>query len=336
MLWHNFHFLRPWWLLAFIPAISLFVLYIRRSNTTSNNWQEHCDPHLLPYLIIGEQKPTSSTLPSWLLACWLLIILALAGPTWQQYAESTYQKNSARVIALDVSTSMNSSDLVPSRLERAKYKLLDLLKEFKEGQTSLLVFSSSPFVVSPLTNDSNTIASMVPVIDSSIVPVQGVDIGKALQKSVDLLQQTGFTRGQIILITDSTPTANDKQIARQLAHDGYNLTVLAIGTARGAPISNASGGFATDSNGNITLAKLDKSALKDLAHSGNGEYIEFSNDDNDVQAISKIINENSTVKDPSAKSEVKNLWRDEGHWLIWLAIVFILIIARKGWLDKLC
>lgn len=336
MVWHNFHFLRPWWLLAFIPAVIIFILYLRRSNTNSNNWQDHCDPHLLPYLIIGEQKQTSSALPYWLLTSWLLLILALAGPTWQQYAQPTYQQNTARVIALDVSTSMNSSDLVPSRLERAKYKVLDLLKELNEGQTAMLVFSSSPFVVSPLTNDSNTIASMVPVIDSSIVPVQGVDIGKALQKSADLLKQTGFNKGQIILITDSSPSASDKQIAVQLAHDGYNLSVLAIGTARGAPVSNASGGFATDSNGNVTLARLDKSALQDLAHSGNGNYIEFSNDDNDVQTITKIINDNSMIKDPSAKSEVKNLWQDEGHWLIWLAIVFILIIARKGWLDKLC
>lgn len=334
---NNFHFLRPWWFVAVIPTIILFILYRRKMTSNSNTWQEYCDPHLLPFILVNsENQRNSSWLPSLLLTIWLICITALAGPTWEQYAQSVYQKNIARIIALDVSSSMNASDIVPSRLERAKYKILDLLKATDEGQTGMIVFSSSPFVVSPLTNDNNTIAAMIPVLDSNIVPVQGVNIAKALQKSASLLQQTGITRGEIILITDSTPTSEDYQVAKQIATNGYHISVLGIGTQKGGPVSAANGGFATDNSGNVIFSKLDQQALQKLATQGDGSYINFSNDDSDVEQLAKITNSNTLGADANAQEETKKLWRDEGHWLIWLAMILVACITRKGWLDKLC
>lgn len=334
---NNFHFLRPWWFLAIIPALILFVLYRRKMTNNAHNWQEYCDPHLLPYLLVQSDNSTNrSWLPQFLLTIWLIVICALAGPTWQQYAQSVYQKNVARVIVLDVSPSMNASDLVPSRLERAKYKILDLLKSLDEGQTGMLVFSSSPFVVSPLTNDNNTIASMIPVLDSNIVPVQGVDIGKALDKASNLLQQTGFTTGEIILVTDATPSAEDNTIASQIANKGYHISILGIGTKKGGPVSNASGGFAMDGSGNVILSKLDQAGLEKLAKNGNGSYVGFTNDDSDVEQLTKITSASNLNNSANAQEETKKLWRDEGHWLIWLAVILIAFMTRKGWLDKLC
>lgn len=333
----NFHFLRPWWFLAIIPALILYICYKHKNSSNINNWQQYCDAHLLPHLLVGNSQSSQSWLPSFIFSIWLIVIIGLAGPTWEQYAQSIYQKNAPRVIALDVSSSMNSSDIVPSRLERAKYKVLDILKQLKEGQTGMIVFSSSPFVVSPLSNDTNTIASMVPVIDSSIVPVQGVDIAKALRKSSDLLKQTGFNHGQIILITDSSPTSEDIDEAKKLANEGYSISVLGIGTAKGGPVSNASGGFATDKNGNVIFAKLDSNGLSNIAKEGNGSYVAFSNDDSDVEELVNIANNVSIKADKSlAHEETKSLWKDEGHWLIWLSIILMIFVARKGWLDKLC
>lgn len=333
---NNFHFLRPWWFLALIPAIIIYFYYQKRSLKTNNNWAEYCDPHLLPHLISDYREEKSSWLPHLLLSTWILTVVALCGPTWSQYADNIYQKNIARIIALDVSPSMNSADIPPSRLERAKYKVLDLLKQLKEGQTGLVVFSGSPFVVSPLTNDTNTIASMVPVLDSSIVPVDGSDIAKALKKSAQLLSQSGFSRGQIILVTDSRPTPEDEAEAAKLAANGYTTSVLAIGTAQGGPVSNASGGFATDKNGNVVFSKLDSHELELLANKGNGNYITFTNDDSDVNTILNSIN-NNVLEDgkPTAQMETKSLWKDEGHWLIWLLLILVIIIARKGWLEKI-
>lgn len=338
---NSFHFLRPWWFIALIPAVVLYVYYWRKSVANRNSWQQYCDPHLLKYLVVSPKIKNSSWLPHLLLAIWLTAITALSGPTWSLYAQSVYQKNIARVIVLDVSQSMNASDISPSRLSRAKYKVLDLLKEIKEGQTGMVVFSSSPFVVSPLSNDSRTIAEMVPILDSNIVPVQGkADIGKALIKASLLLSQAGFNQGQIILITDNSPLKEDNLVAAKLARDGYTTSVLGIGTKIGAPVINDpnSGGFMADQNGNTVMAHLDTDSLTQLAQRGGGAYVSFSNDDTDIQELLDNSHPNNILdgNKPSKQMETKSLWRDEGHWLIWILIILSALLARKGWLNRIC
>lgn len=331
-----FHFLRPWWFVALVPVLLLFIWWQRKQRNSQSIWAEHCDADLLKYLLVEAGIKRNMWLPRLIFFVWVSTILALAGPTWSQYAEPVYQKNIARVIALDVSPYMNANDISPSRIERAKYKVLDLLHAIKEGQTGMVVFSGAPFVVSPLTSDSNTIASMVPVLDSSIVPLAGSDIGKALQKSAQLLKQAGFSRGQILLITASKPDATADKIAAQLAAAGYTTSVLAIGTKQGAPVAEASGGFANDVKGDILFAKLDSRALQKLANAGNGEFSEFSNDNHDITQLLAGNKLDGLSAKPSQELAGKSLWRDEGHWLIWLLIAVVGCLARKGWLEKLC
>src|SRR6185437_2486394 len=329
-----FHFLRPWWFLALIPAIILFIFALRRAKSGDNIWNKYCDPHLLEHLLSKNNSISRTWLPYLLLGLWTTAIIALAGPTWSLYAQNVYQKNITRVIALDVSQSMNAADIAPSRLERGKYKILDLLHSIKEGQTGMIVFSSDSFVVSPLTSDSNTIASMVPVLNSSIVPVQGSDIASALTKSASLIKQAGFTQGEIILVTDSTPTDKALALASKLASDGYTTTVLGIGTKQGGPVTNSDGSLVTDSSGNVTLASLDSTALEKLASNGGGEYIPFSNNNSDIRQLLDEVHFNT--QGPTKKMETKSLWKDEGHWLVWVLIVLSAFIARRGWLERIC
>ncbi len=317
-----FHFLRPWWLLALIPAVILIYLWYKNQQAAKNSWQQHCDPHLLKHLLMNQPSSKSSGIVGILSISWLLIILALAGPTWSRYAAPVYQKNFPRVIVLDVSQSMNATDLKPSRLQRAKYKVLDLLHSIKEGQTGMLVFSSMPFVVSPLTSDSNTIANMVPILDSNIVPVQGVNIAQALKKAGDLLQQSGANNGQIILLTDNTPDEAALDQAALLAKQGYTTSVLGIADLSSVDSDNAS--------------NLDVSALEKLAKSGDGEYLNFQGDNSDVTHLIDSANQNNLTAQNSAQSQTENLWDDKGIYLIWLAMCVIALLARKGWSNKLC
>lgn len=308
----NFHFLRPMWLIAIIPAIILWILYSRKTHKSENIWSEHCDPHLLSHLLINDAGNSKNTyLANLIMTIWTLMVLALAGPTWSMYANEVYQKNSARVIALNVSQSMNNDDISPTRLDRAKYKILDLLKDYKEGQTGMIAFSSEAFVVSPLTSDSKTIANLVPVINSSIMPVQGVDISKALQKSAELIKNAGYSQGEIILISDGAPTSTDEATAIELAKNGYTTTVLAM---------------ANDST--------DKSYEK-LAQDGDGKLIAFTKDNSDVEQLIANASHDSSQK-MNNKLNNATMWRDEGHWLIWIALVLAIFVSRKGWLNKLC
>ena len=305
-----FHFLRPWWFLAIIPAILLLIFSLNKINSSDSNWTKYCDAHLLQHLISNETRTLKNYLPYTLLILWLIIIFALAGPTWSMYGQPVYQKNIARVIALDVSQSMTATDIAPSRLDRAKYKSIDLLHNITEGQTGMVVFSSSSFLVSPLTNDTNTIASMVPVLDNNIVPVQGSDILPALRKSAKLLKQAGNTRGEIILITDSTPSDEAIKEAKALAADGYTTSVLGIGTENSSD------------------------RLRSLATAGKGSYVDFSNDNSDIDSL--LLKKNKLTSKASKELQIKSLWRDEGHYLIWLLVFLVAFLARRGWLEKIC
>ena len=332
----TFHFLRPWWLCSLIPAIILFIFSLRRCNFGKHDWEKYCDPHLLPHLISGQNQLIIQWFMYLVFGWWVCIIIALSGPTWSLYAQTVYQRNIARVIALDVSQSMNTTDIQPTRLERAKYKILDLLKEITEGQTGMIVFSSSPFVVSPLTRDTNTIASMIPILDSSIVPVQGSNIKDALDKSAQLMNQAGFTQGQIILVTDSKPQADDILEASRLSKDGITLSILGVGGSQGGPIIQSDGSFLNDDKGNVVIATLDSQALNKLATAGGGNYVSFQNSNSDI----KELLDNSNLKNPqseaSKKAETHDLWKDEGHWFIWLGIIIGAFVARKGWLERIC
>ncbi len=305
-----FHFLRPWWFLAIIPALLLLIFSLNKSNSSNNNWAKYCDAHLLKHLISNETRTLRNYMPFVLFSLWLIAILALAGPTWSMYGQPVYQKNIARVIALDVSQSMTATDIAPSRLDRAKYKSIDLLHNITEGQTGMVVFSSSSFLVSPLTNDTNTIASMVPVLDNNIVPVQGSDILPALRKSAKLLKQAGNTRGEIILITDSTPSDEAIKAAKTLATDGFTTSALGIGT------ENSSDG------------------LRSLATAGNGSYVDFSNDNSDIDSL--LLKRDHVNSKASKELQIKSLWKDEGHYLIWLLVFLVAFLARRGWLEKIC
>ena len=172
----EFHFIRPFWLLAFIPYTVILVL-MWRNKLRNGNWSAVCDPALLPF-ILQEKVVNQSRWPltSAALAA-VLVIIALAGPTWQRLPSPVFRNDLAVVIALDLSRSMDAGDIKPSRLIRARYKIADILKRRKDGQTALLVYAGDAFTVTPLTDDTETIASQLEALNTDIMPSQGSDTG---------------------------------------------------------------------------------------------------------------------------------------------------------------
>ena len=171
----NFHFLRPWWLLGWIAiAILWWIQRFRRRN--SGNWEQLIHPSLLPYLMEGTTKNTrrwqSLSAIIWSLA-WVIACIALAGPAWQKLPQPIHKTDSAFIIILDLSPSMLAEDIQPSRLIRARYKLIDILNQRKEGYAALVVYSGSAHLVSPLTEDTNTIVSLVPSLAPALMPSYG-------------------------------------------------------------------------------------------------------------------------------------------------------------------
>lgn len=327
-----FHFLRPYWFLLLIPLA--FMLWgLLRYLKKGDSWQQVIDPTLLKHLL-NQSSSTQNFKPLVLLGViWFIATFALAGPTWEKRQQPVFRNNDAKVVLLDLSQSMLAEDIQPNRLTRAKYKILDLLRDYPEGQTGMAVFSSEAYTVSPLTSDTHTIALMVPDLSPDIMPVLGSNIGIGLEKAADLLKQGEAKSGTIILVTDSSPTAADDAIAKRIHSEGYTISVLAIGTAQGAPVPSPAGSF-EQSHGKTLIAKLNIQGLEQLATEGDGRFSSFTNTDSDINYIMAPTLQHSRLN--AVKQKVKStLWYDEGRWFILLVIPFALLVFRRGWLEEL-
>ena len=330
----EFHFLRPYWFLALLPlAMLLWQLWHRKYH--SRSWRAVCDAHLLPYLLTdtGGRQQRWPIIVLGLMS--ILIILALAGPAWEKLQQPVFRDQSALVIVLDLSRSMDVADVKPSRLARARHKIIDLLQRRKEGQTALLVYAAEAYTVSPLTEDSNTIVSMVKILNTQLMPVQGSAPGKALQRAVDLLKQAGAQHGHVLLITDGIIKSQAKALARKITHHGHQLSVLGIGTAEGAPISMEDGGFLKDNSGGIVVPKLNSAALAQLSRLGGGRYHTLTADENDLDTLLAGINVQRFNAQRKETSFIADRWHEQGPWLLLLVLPFAALAFRKGYLAVL-
>ncbi|MCZ6800068.1 MAG: VWA domain-containing protein [Nitrospirae bacterium] len=330
MIWESFHFLRPWWF-ATIPLVAWLVYHMTRRSGGTMTWKNVCDSHLLPHVLVRHGGVPSSIPWVFVGVGWVLAIVALAGPTWMQLEQPVVRAQSGLVLVLDLSRSMDAEDVRPSRLTRAKHKVLDILKSRKEGQTGLIVYSAEPFVVSPLTDDADTIRSMVPILSTDLMPIQGSQPYLALEMAAQLLTQSGMTQGDIILITDSVEGNETLAQARTLRSQGFGVSVLGVGTSDGAPIPMAQGGFLKDGAGAIVIPKLDQGPLESLASAGGGYYASLQSDDSDLQRIVTPPGRSVAHDESDSISRTTELWQEEGPWLVLGLVALCLPAFRQGW-----
>ncbi len=335
MWWHEFHFLRPWWFLALIPAKLLVVMMLRLKGARSA-FSQVCDSSLLPYLLLESSRTGRRWRPVLLGISWLVAVTAIAGPVWERQPSPVYNLKQGRVIVLDLSPSMNATDLKPSRLKRAEFKIRDILKQSREGLTGLVVFGAEPFTVVPMTDDISTIETMLPALSTAIIPVKGDRARDALKLAARLLQQAGVKGGQIILITDGiSDTASCISEISGLRRSGITVSVLGVGTEKGAPVPEQGGGFIRDAAGRPVVSRLNAAELRELARTGGGRFSKLTPDDSDISSLlSASMNAGLSDSAESRKGHVDR-WREQGAWLVLLLIPVCLGAFRRGWLLSL-
>lgn len=324
-------FLRPLWFLALIPLVWLLWRLWRR-RTDADSWSTLVDPHLLPHLLVGGAEGVSRRPLVLLGVGWLILVVALAGPVWRQLPQPVFSLDSRSVILLDLSPSLDAADVSPSRLTRARFETLDLLKAMHEGQVGLIAFGPEPFLVSPLSADANTIAAQVPMLSTDLIPVPGARrTDRALEMAAGMLERAGGGAGHVILITDGVGNpAGSLESARLLADAGHRLSVLAVGTLEGAPVPRPGGGFEQDGAGALRIARLERDRLRELARAGNGRYLEAGVGEADTLAlIAAAPRPETTIEESSLTAD---RWREEGPWLILLLLPLAALAFRRGWL----
>jgi Ca-activated chloride channel family protein len=323
---NEFHFLRPAWLLAFLPMVA-FLIWFARRRFAMLRWQDIVDPHLMPHVLIGTDYRTRRRITTLLALAGALLILSLAGPAWQRQPQAVYRGQDALIIALDLSRSMDVADIKPSRVARARFKINDILSRRVEGQSALIVYAAEPYVVSPLTDDTRTIIAQLPALTTELMPAQGSRADRALKKAAELLKQAGTNQGDVLLITDGVDADQSTETAAKLNNSGIRVSVLGVGTADGGPIPGP-GGFVKRADGSIVIAKFDPVSLDRLASQGGGMFRQLAADDSDIeQLLARLGTSLDDAEDAGLKVDI---WREEGPWLLLPLLPLAALAFRRG------
>ncbi|MBR2137061.1 MAG: VWA domain-containing protein [Alphaproteobacteria bacterium] len=298
----NFHFLRPLWLLGLLwPAYLLF--RYAKDDRTQSSWANVCDENLLQYLLIRGNYTQRRLSYNLAVAVITLIVLAMAGPTWEKKHNPALSADNPLMILLNVSSDMGVKDVLPSRGERAKYVIKDLLAELKTSESGLLVYSREPFVVTPFTDDPRLIDNLLPAINADIMPINGDRLDRAIELALERMKAVGYDKGNLVVLTAD-------------AGERFDAALSAAARAHSA-------GF------DVNIIKINENAndkLEMIAAKGDGIYLNYN------QNIKPLADKINAIhqKNLQQSENMQAVWLDFGYYLFWVPAVLLLYYFRRG------
>jgi Ca-activated chloride channel family protein len=306
------HFLRPLWLVALLPAMLLiWVLWRRRGDVA---WRNVIAPHLLQHLLAGSGGTEGRLRPLHLLAAfWLVAVIAAAGPTWQREPAPFAEQRVPLVIVLYVGESMLAEDIQPTRLERASHKIRDLLALRPGARAALIAYAGSAHLVMPFTTDARLVEEFAGELSPELMPRPGNAPVEALTLATQLLEQVGVGGGNILLITDSL-----QPNAIAALPPGVRAEILAVAAPPGSPVPLSS----------PPAPPLDRATLGASARALNGDLVEVSVDDSDVETLARRLDRRLATSVTDSEGE---RWRDAGYYLLFPLAFILLLWFRRGW-----
>jgi len=296
------HLLRPQWLWALVPAVLIWWGFWRLQNRTAE-WQRFFDPHLLEHLLVGEKTRRLLRPIHLALILWILCVIAMAGPTWQREPSPFADDTAGLVVVLKASSTMDATDVQPSRLERSKHKLRDLLKLREGASTGLIVYSGSAHLVMPLTRDDRMIIAMAAELSPDLMPVDGDALGEALDLAANLLDRAGVP-GSVLVLADAVSPSQASAVA--VAAPDMPVQFLAI-----KPLN----------------APLD-AGLQQAAGARGASVTPLTIDQSDVERVAQRAQSDFRVAPVAGGGE---RWRDAGFYILPLIALVALAWSRKGW-----
>ncbi len=321
----EFEFLRPELLWLALPALLLLAL-LWFNKIKQSKRHSLISPHLAQFVMTGEAVQKRPAI-IWPVLFLFIAILAISGPSWQKHQVPVYQAKHARVLVLDMSSSMYSTDIQPNRLTQARFKALDMVEMFKEGETALVAYAGSAFAISPLTSDAQTLTNLIPSLSPDIMPEKGSNVLAGLTLAKELLQQAGYLAGDIILLTDgidSEDISDVNQFSKGLKH---TLNIYTVATEQGAPIKLPQGGFLKDQYGQIVIPKANFSALHGLTKRTGGVFSSYHADNIDILPFETSSQKDELMKEDSQQT----LWLiDGGIYFALFLLPLALIMLRNN------
>lgn len=301
----SFHLLRPWALLLLVPALGLWWL-MRQSADTTQRWRRVIDPGLLKLLVVdsGRIGTFRRVAPhDVLLLGWIVATFAISGPAWRLVPTSFADQPPPAMIVLKVTPSMNTPDLAPTRLDRARQKIGDLLKLRDGMPAGLVAYSGSAHLVLPPTGDHAVLSTMAGALSTAIMPREGDALADAVARASQVLRE-GERGGSILVVADTVAPGQNEALER--AASGVPVTLLAVAPSQA--VSHDAG-------------------LEAAAKMLDARLIPATVDGEDVDAVARRL-----ARAPGAPlAQAAERWQEAGYWLTPLLALLSLMWFRRGW-----
>lgn len=330
----GFHFAHPAWLFALLGLVPvLFWLVYSVVRPHRGPIHRYADAHLLPHLTGVRELDVNerwSRYSRWSLL-WILLVLALAGPRWGYTDIEAFSPTNELVILMDISRSMNVTDVAPSRLARARQEVQDLVQLNRTLRIGLIAYASVPLVISPITEDNQSLLNDLPAVSSDLADLKGSRLHAALERAVQLLGSATPESGRsILLISDGDfdePGLVDT--IRELNRQGITLHTLGIGTVGGGPVPVQAGqnDLMRKRDGTVITSSLNEQLLKQLATAGGGIYQQADFRDRDSRNILRLA-AGKTGK-PTPTQQKTRVWNERFYWLLLPLLLLLLPRFRQ-------
>ena len=332
---NEFMFIRPWWLVALLPSLILWLLYLRRVSQNSD-WQTIIEPKFQPWLL-GSQNQTTKSVPiglTGLLIIWIIGVIALAGPSWQSQTLPAQPNSTGSIIVLDLSASMYADDLNPNRITRAQFKLTDLIRQNPTLQLGLLAYAGTPHIITPLSQDATTLLNLLPHLSPSIMPKPGADAVAALNMAVTMLNQTHINQRHIIWLTDDVESTEIEAIVQLINRQNIQFSIMSVGTQQGGVIHHPKLGLLKDAQDQLIIAPVAESRLAQIAQQTGGRYVRLRLDDQDLTSLLPRATPSGKTAQAESTQQV-NHPVDFGVYFVIALLLLAMFAIRRGWFMNL-
>ena len=316
-------FLHLLWLL---PLLTIFYIWSFRQKRKA--LLRFAEAGLIGQLVRGSWPGKQKMKVVTFLLFLLFTLLALLRPQWGTKLETVRRTGVDIVVALDTSLSMDTQDVVPGRLEKAKHEIRALIDALQGDRVGLVVFAGTSLVNCPLTIDQNAVKLFLDVVDTQVIPRPGTNIGDAIRKGIQAFDTRDRRHKVMILVTDGESLEGDPQAAAEEAKQaGVVIYSIGVGTAAGEPIplrderGNVTG-YKKDEAGSVVVSRLDEESLRQVSGTTGGQYYRATPAEEEVE---KIVQAVSGMDKKEFESKVYLTYVDRFQIPLGIALFFIFV-----------
>jgi len=323
----DFHFIRPIWL-VFVPYAIWLHLRLRRAYSAALQWQGAIAPALLSHLMVSGRGNGQLRPYQLMTALLVLLSVVVAGPTWARQITPFTEDHAPLIIAIELTPSMLCVDQQPTRLDRARQKVHDLLERRRGARTAVIGYAGTAHLLLPFTDDTELLEIYLQALHPDLMPIPGDEPERVLD-----LAETLFARepvsGTLLFMTDGIDTSAGARFERFAAnHDDTQLLFMGFGTDEGGPIRQEGADVFPPSDEAGIAPPLNRTGLREIASAVSGSVLTPTLDDRDIGSLLRRIRRHLV---DAIESDVVLAWKDQGYPLVWAIAACMLVWFRRGW-----